>query len=505
MSKQAGRMSQSANDFLAPLAPTIGTATNVPSNRPYNDGRADVSFTANASGAAATSYTVTASPGGYTATGSSSPISVTGLQSATAYTFTVTGTNAVGTGPASAASNSITATTVPQTPSGLSATDTGTGRPFNNAEAIISLSAPATGGTDITSYGIQSNDGGYATSGTSLPLSAAGIASGATYSFRVNATNANGTSGYSDLSNAVTLTTVPQTPSAPSASSPSAGTDSVSWSAPNNGGKAITNYRWTSDDGKSGDTSGTSVSVGQEQGSAQTYNVYATNANGNSGTSAQSGSVTTVFSAFGAFGAFGAFSAFGAFGAFGAFSAFGAFGAFGAFSAFGAFGAFGAYYKSISLHTLVLTPNGYTQASNLKVGDELVSAEIPGLGMNFTLQDVQNWTGDPATLQIVPDKVTTIVGMGSSQATHSVSVNGEFYSGNHTMLVNRDGIARMVTSIDLLETDQLWSADTNTWTPLTELIISEIAHEVISINCEPYDLFYTDHFLVYDGYQIENQ
>ena len=153
----------------------------------------------------------------------------------------------------------------------------------------------------------------------------------------------------------------------------------------------------------------------------------------------------------------------------------------------------------------MLTPNGYTQASNLKVGDELVSAEIPGLGINFTLQDVQNWTGDPTTLQIVPDKVTTIVGMGSSQATHSVSVNGEFYSGNHTMLVNRDGVAKMVTSIDLLETDQLWSADTNTWTPLTELIISEIAHEVISINCEPYDLFYTDHFLVYDGYQIENQ
>jgi len=481
MSKQAGRMSQSANDFLAPLAPTIGTATNVPSNRPYNDGRADVTFTANADGAAATSYTVTSSPGGYTATGSSSPISVTGLQSATLYTFTVTGTNSVGTGPASAASNSITATTVPSTPSGLSATDTGTGRPFNNAEATISFTTPATGGTDITSYGIQSNDGGYATSGNSNPLSAAGIASGTTYSFRINATNANGTSSYSDLSNAVTLTTVPQTPGAPSASSPSAGTDNVSWSAPNNGGKAITNYRWTASDGKAGDTSGTSVSLGQEQGSAQTYNVYATNANGNSGTSAESGSVTTVFSAFGAFGAFGAFSAF------------------------GAFGAFGAYYKSISLHTLVLTPNGYTQASNLKVGDELVSAEIPGLGINFTLQDVQNWTGDPTTLQIVPDKVTTIVGMGSSQATHSVSVNGEFYSGNHTMLVNRDGVAKMVTSIDLLETDQLWSADTNTWTPLTELIISEIAHEVISINCEPYDLFYTDHFLVYDGYQIENQ
>jgi hypothetical protein len=94
--------------------------------------------------------------------------------------------------------------------------------------------------------------------------------------------------------------------------------------------------------------------------------------------------------------------------------------------------------------------------------------------------------------------------LGTSQASQSVSVNGEFYSGSHTMLVKRDDIARMVPSNELLDTDQLWSADTNTWTPITELIISDIAHEVISINCEPYDMFYTDHFLVYDGYQIEN-
>ena len=125
--------------------------------------------------------------------------------------------------------------------------------------------------------------------------------------------------------------------------------------------------------------------------------------------------------------------------------------------------------------------------------------------MNFTLQDVANWTGNPADLQMVPDKVTTIVGIGSSQAQESVSVNGEFYSGSHAMLVKRDNVAKMVASKDLLETDELWSSDTNTWISITELIISNIAHEVISLNCEPYDMFYTDHFLVYDGYQIENQ
>ena len=222
--KKSGRKSQASNDFLEPHAPTSVSATNVGSGRAFNNGRADVTFTLPANSPAATSFTVTSSPGSYTASGASSPISVTGLQSNTAYTFTVVATNAVGNSPASSASSSITATTVPATPS------------------------------------------------------------------------------------------------APSASSPSANSDDVSWSAPADGGSAITGYTWASSDGKSGSTASTSVAVGQEAGTAQTYTVYATNANGNSGTSAQSSSVTTTFS-FAPFGAFG-FTPFGAFG----FTPFGAFG-----------------------------------------------------------------------------------------------------------------------------------------------------------------------------------
>ncbi len=86
-----------------PGAPIIGTATT-------GDARATVTFTPPASdgGSPIIEYTATSSPGGKTGKGASSPITVTGLTNGTAYSFTVAATNAVGTGPPSAASNSVT-------------------------------------------------------------------------------------------------------------------------------------------------------------------------------------------------------------------------------------------------------------------------------------------------------------------------------------------------------------------------------------------------------------
>jgi len=225
----------------------------------------------------------------------SSPITVTGLQSGTSYTFTVTGTNAAGTGDASSASNSITATTVPQAPTVGSVTNTCSGRGFNDGLIVVNVTAGATGGKAISSYYAISN-AGQNSSGASSTVNVTGLTGGTSYTFQTRVSNANGNSDLSASSGAVTATTVPETPGAPSASSPSAGVDNVSWTAPSNGGSAITNYYWTSSDGKSGNTTSTSISVTQEQGTAQTYNVRADNACGSSGTSASSNSVTTVYS-----------------------------------------------------------------------------------------------------------------------------------------------------------------------------------------------------------------
>lgn len=73
---------------------------------------ADVSFVPPAfdGNSPITGYRVTATPGGITATGVGSPITVPGLTAATPYTFTVAAQNAAGFGPESPASNSVTPT-----------------------------------------------------------------------------------------------------------------------------------------------------------------------------------------------------------------------------------------------------------------------------------------------------------------------------------------------------------------------------------------------------------
>ena len=116
---------------------------------------------------------------------------------------------------------------------------------------------------------------------------------------------------------------------------------------------------------------------------------------------------------------------------------------------------------------------------------------------------MESWTQNPENIVAIPDKQTTIMEIGTSTATVAVMVGNEVYSGSHYMLAKRDNVAQMIMSENLLETDQLWSTDSNSWINISQLIITDLNHEVVSINCEPYDLFFTDQYLVYDGYQIE--
>jgi uncharacterized protein (TIGR02145 family) len=100
--------------FTTPAATTVpGAPTGVFAIG--GNASASVAFVApmNDGGSVITGYTVTSNPDGFSETGFTSPLNVTGLTNGTAYTFTVVATNVVGNSVASAASTAVTPVACP--------------------------------------------------------------------------------------------------------------------------------------------------------------------------------------------------------------------------------------------------------------------------------------------------------------------------------------------------------------------------------------------------------
>ena len=181
--------------FAKPDAPTSPIAT-------AGNAQASVAFTAPIynGGSAITGYTVTSSPGSFTASGASSPINVTGLSNGIAYTFTVVATNSVGNSVASTASAAVVPKTVPGAPTSPVAT-------LGNAQASVAFTPPTSnGGSAITGYTVTSTPGGYTATGASSPIIVTGLTNETSYTFTVIAINAVGNSVASVASGAVTPT-----------------------------------------------------------------------------------------------------------------------------------------------------------------------------------------------------------------------------------------------------------------------------------------------------------
>jgi hypothetical protein len=167
--------------------------------------QATVSFTppTDNGGSPITSYRVTANPGGRSATGSGSPITVTGLTDGGRYTFTVTAINAIGESWASAPSSSIAIVSAPDPPASLIAEYAG------NGQVVLTYTPPLhDGGSPIFAYSVTSNPAGWGASClnscTTNTFTLFGLANGTTYQFAITATNAIGTST-ATLSNRITL------------------------------------------------------------------------------------------------------------------------------------------------------------------------------------------------------------------------------------------------------------------------------------------------------------
>ncbi|MCR1781587.1 fibronectin type III domain-containing protein [Nocardioides carbamazepini] len=254
---------------------------------------ASVAWTAaNGNGSPVTGYTVTASPGGATATvdGATTHASVTGLTNGTTYTFTVRATNAIGDGAASDPSSGVVPAAVPDQVAQPSA---------ERRDGGARITWPAAGGNGhaVTTYTVTATPGGRTVivDGTSTAATVDELTNGTPYTFTVLATNALGAGAVSAPSNEVVPAGRPDRVATPTAVRGDASA-TVTWSAPGGNGSAVTGYTVTAAPGGrtatvAGDVTTATVG-GLDNGTAYTFTVVATNDVGDGPASQSSAAIT---------------------------------------------------------------------------------------------------------------------------------------------------------------------------------------------------------------------
>jgi len=286
--------SSASSSFVAATVPGAPTITGVT----QGNNSAIVAFTLGSTGGSAvTSFGATciSGDGGTTQSGSggSSPVTVGGLTNGADYTCTVTATNEIGPGAASAASSSFAVASVPGAP-------TVTGITLEQNAVSVAFTPGADGGSAITNNTVTcvSSDGGATRtgSGASSPVTVSTLTNGNTYSCTVTSTNAVGTGSASTASSSFIAAVLPSSPTVTGVTPGNNDDVSVAFTAGADGGSAITSFTATcssSDGGTTQSNTGASSPIAVSSlsnGNNYTCTVLATNAVGDGSASAASSS-----------------------------------------------------------------------------------------------------------------------------------------------------------------------------------------------------------------------
>ena len=162
--------------------------------------------------------------------------------------------------------------------------------------------------------------------------------------------------------------------------------------------------------------------------------------------------------------------------------------------------------KSIGADTLIASkvPEGLVLAHNLAVGDVLYSADIENLDSHSNLGLAEYFADWSETNPVINTNLeTTIVGLSARIVDNVVVINGNKYSYSHYIMVKRNEEIKFVKVYEVEFTDQIFSPMIDSWQPILELRNSEGKELVISINTEPYDIFFTDNAIVHDSHPFD--
>ena len=227
---------------------TVPAAPGAPTSVVASGGNAQATVTwdapASSGTSAITGYTVTSSPDNLVVTATTTMATITGLTNGTPYTFSVTATNAAGTGPAGV-SNTTTPTATPMAPS---APTNVTAVANVDHGATVSWTASDNHGSPLQGYAIAATQiaGTLGTAGpTATSAQVTGLTPGSHVYLTVTATNGIGTSVASFPSSAITAATLADAPTGVTADINGVPDGAnVSWTASAaDGFSAITSYK----------------------------------------------------------------------------------------------------------------------------------------------------------------------------------------------------------------------------------------------------------------------
>ena len=186
----------------------------------------------------------------------------------------------------------------PVAPTISSVTDVGTVAYSAGGSLSVAFTAGSGGGT-ASQYNAYTTTGGFSGSSSSSTVTISGLTNNTSFTVYGNAQNNYGTSVNTGNASAITPTTRPQAPTIGTASTPGSNTVSLTFTAGNNGGKNITNYKWSSDGStytafSPAQTTSPLTITGLTNGVAYNFYIKAVNANGDGEASAQSNQVTPL-------------------------------------------------------------------------------------------------------------------------------------------------------------------------------------------------------------------
>jgi len=133
----------------------------------------------------------------------------------------------------------------------------------------------------------------------------------------------------------------------------------------------------------------------------------------------------------------------------------------------------------------------------------LLSADIEGFPydpIEGVTDQALAWTSENPNIEFVH---TTIVNITRRIGNMAVIINGDIFSQYHWILIKRDNVAKFVLSDQIVEnSDYIFDPETNTWEIVDLFELIPVNHETISIDCEPYDMFFTEKMLTHDSFSI---